>query len=130
MVYDGCRFVVIIDEWDVLIRDEAANEKVQKEYIDFLRGMFKGIIPTSFIALAYITGILPIKKIQTESALNNFDEFTMLDASNLAPYIGFTEEEVKRLCEKYQVDFEKVNAGMMDICWMIIRYIIQKRLLV
>lgn len=108
---NGSRFVVIIDEWDVLIRDEAANEKVQKEYIDFLRGMFKGIIPTSFIALAYITGILPIKKIQTESALNNFDEFTMIDASNLAPYIGFTEEEVKGLCAKYQVDFEKVK------CW-------------
>ena len=55
--------------------------------------------------------ILPIKKIQTESALNNFDEFTMIDASRLAPYIGFTEEEVKELCEKYQVDFEKVK------CW-------------
>lgn len=108
---NGNKFVVIIDEWDVLIRDESANEKVQKEYIDFLRGMFKGIIPASFIALAYITGILPIKKIQTESALNNFDEFSMLDASNLAPYIGFTEEEVKGLCKKYQVDFEKVK------CW-------------
>ena len=108
---NGNKFVVIIDEWDVLIRDEAANEKVQKEYIDFLRGMFKGIIPTSFIALAYITGILPIKKIQTESALNNFDEFTMIDSGCLAPYIGFTEEEVKELCAKYQVDFEKVK------CW-------------
>ncbi|MDY5665611.1 MAG: AAA family ATPase, partial [Blautia sp.] len=108
---NGNKFVVIIDEWDVLIRDEAANEKVQKEYIDFLRGMFKGIIPTSFIALAYITGILPIKKIQTESALNNFDEFTMIDSGCLAPYIGFTEEEVKELCAKYQVDFGKVK------CW-------------
>ncbi len=108
---NGNKFVVIIDEWDVLIRDEAANEKVQKEYIDFLRGMFKGIIPTSFIALAYITGILPIKKIQTESALNNFDEFTMIDAGSFAPYIGFTEEEVKDLCARYQVDFEKVK------CW-------------
>ena len=108
---NGNKFVVIIDEWDILIRDEAANERVQKEYIDFLRGMFKGIIPTSFIALAYITGILPIKKIQTESALNNFDEFSMIDASDLAPYIGFTEEEVKGFCEKYQVDFEKVK------CW-------------
>ena len=107
----GRKFVVIIDEWDVLIRDEGSNEKIQKEYIDFLRGMFKGIMPTSYIALAYITGILPIKKIRTESALNNFDEFTMMDASNMAPYIGFTQDEVKDLCRTYQVDFEKVK------CW-------------
>ena len=107
----GKKFVVIIDEWDVLIRDEASNDKVQKDYIDFLRGMFKGIMPTSYIALAYMTGILPIKKIRTESALNNFDEFTMIDASSMAPYIGFTEEEVRKLCQTYQVDFDKVK------CW-------------
>ena len=107
----GRKFVVIIDEWDVLIRDEGSNEKIQKDYIDFLRGMFKGIMPTSYIALAYITGILPIKKIRTESALNNFDEFTMMDASNMAPYIGFTQDEVKDLCRTYQVDFDKVK------CW-------------
>ena len=107
----GKKFVVIIDEWDVLIRDEASNDKVQKDHIDFLRGMFKGIMPTSYIALAYMTGILPIKKIRTESALNNFDEFTMIDASSMAPYIGFTEEEVRKLCQTYQVDFDKVK------CW-------------
>lgn len=103
------RFVVIIDEWDVLIRDESAREDVQKEYIDFLRGMFKGTEPTKYIQLAYLTGILPIKKIKTQSALNNFDEFTMLDAGILAPYIGFTENEVKQLCQKYEIDFDKVK---------------------
>ena len=58
----GQKFVIIIDEWDVLIRDESANEKVQDEYINFLRGMFKGTEPTKYIQLAYLTGILPIKK--------------------------------------------------------------------
>lgn len=106
---NGQKFVVIIDEWDVLIRDESANGKVQKAYINFLRGMFKGSEPTKYIQLAYLTGILPIKKIKTQSALNNFDEFTMLDASTLAPYVGFTEEEVKGLCQKYHRDFEKVK---------------------
>ena len=81
----GKKFVVIIDEWDVLIRDEALNQKVQDEYIGFLRGLFKGSEPTKYIQLAYLTGILPIKKIRTQSALNNFSEFTMLDASVLAP---------------------------------------------
>ena len=67
----GHKFVIIIDEWDVLIRDEAANQKVQEAYINFLRGMFKGTEPTKYIALAFLTGILPIKKLKTQSALNN-----------------------------------------------------------
>ena len=71
--------------------------------------MFKGTEPTKYIQLAYLTGILPIKKEKTQSALNNFDEFTMLDAGVMAPYIGFTEAEVKDLCERYHRDFEKVK---------------------
>ena len=105
----GSRFIVIIDEWDVLIRDVASNKEVQEEYINFLRGMFKGNIPTGFINLAYLTGILPIKKIKTQSALNNFEEFTMLDPKVFAKYIGFTEEEVQELCKRYNCDFQKVK---------------------
>lgn len=91
----GQKFIVIIDEWDVLIRDEAANKKVQDEYIVFLKGLFKGTEPTKYIQLAYLTGILPVKKEKTESELNNFDEYTMLDSNSMAPYIGFIEDEVK-----------------------------------
>lgn len=105
----GNKFIVIIDEWDVIIRDEAAKEKVQEDYINFLRGMFKGVEPTKYIQLAYITGILPIKKEKTQSALNNFDEFTMLSAGAFASYIGFTDDEVKALCKNYNKDFEKVK---------------------
>ena len=88
----------------------AANSKIQDEYISFLRGLFKGTEPTKYIQLAYLTGILPIKKEKTQSALNNFDEFTMLSAGRLSPYIGFTEAEVKELSERYQVEFDKVKA--------------------
>ena len=105
----GRKFVIIIDEWDVLIRDAAANEKALNDYINFLRGMFKGTEPTKYIQLAYLTGILPVKKEKTQSALNNFDEFTMLSASNLAPYIGFTEDEVEKLSKEYHQDFDKVK---------------------
>ena len=112
----GKQFIVIIDEWDVLIRDESANGKVQKAYINFLRGMFKGSEPTKYIQLAYLTGILPIKKIKTQSALNNFDEFTMLDAGRLVSFVGFTEDEVKTLCEKYRMDFEQVKKWYDGYC--------------
>ncbi len=108
-VETGNKFIVIIDEWDVLIRDEAANQKIQEDYINFLRGMFKGTEPSKYIQLAYLTGILPIKKEKTQSALNNFDEFTMVSPSNLAQYIGFTEDEVRKLSEEYHQDFEKVK---------------------
>lgn len=105
----GNKFVVIIDEWDVLIRDESNNQRVQEEYINLLRTMFKGIEPTKYIALAYLTGILPIKKERTQSALNNFDEYTILDAGQLAPYVGFTEDEVRQLCERYHQDYDEVR---------------------
>mgnify|MGYP002561372799 CR=1 FL=1 len=103
------KFVIIIDEWDVLIRDEAQNQQIQDGYIDFLRGMFKGSEPTKYIELAFLTGILPIKKLKTQSALNNFEEFTMISPGGFAHYIGFTEDEVKKLCEKSGRDFELVK---------------------
>ena len=105
----GQKFVIIIDEWDVLIRDEASNQKIQDDYINFLRGMFKGTEPTKYIQLAFLTGILPIKKLKTQSALNNFTQFTMLNAGPLTPYIGFNEDEVIDLCEKYEIDFAEVR---------------------
>ena len=91
------------------IRDASTDLAVQEEYINFLRGMFKGSEPTKYIQLAYLTGILPIKKIKTQSALNNFAEFTMTDARIFSRYIGFTEEEVRMLCEKYHRDFSKTK---------------------
>lgn len=105
----GQKFIVIIDEWDVLIRDAVINRQGQGEYITFLRGMFKGTEPTKYIQLAYLTGILPIKKEKTQSALNNFDEFTMLSPGSLAQFIGFTEDEVRSLAATYHQDFDKVK---------------------
>ena len=105
----GKQFIVIIDEWDILIRDEAHNQAAQEMYIDFLRNMFKGIEASKYIALAYLTGILPIKKLKTQSALNNFTQFTMLNAGPLTPYIGFNEDEVIDLCKKYEIDFAEVK---------------------
>lgn len=105
----GNKFIIIIDEWDVLIRDAAADKKVQEEYINFLRGLFKGTEPTKYIQLAFLTGILPVKKEISQSALNNFKLYSMLSAGPLSSYIGFTEDEVRTLCGKYERDFEEVK---------------------
>lgn len=103
------QFVIIIDEWDTIFREAKQNKRLQDDYIGMLRALFKSEEAKRFVALAYITGILPIKKYGMESALNNFDEYTMIDAMNFASYFGFTSEEVKALCIKYGMDFEKMR---------------------
>lgn len=102
----GIKFIVVIDEWDCLFREEKLDTKLQDMYINLLRGLFKGNLADKFISLAYITGILPIKKYGVESALNNFREYTMINPGRMSKYIGFTENEVKTLCNKYNMDFD------------------------
>lgn len=104
------QFVIIIDEWDCVFREDKENKGLQNDYINFLRGLFKGGASDEFVKLAYITGILPIKKYGTQSALNNFRELTMIAPGGIARYIGFTEEEVKGLCEKHEMAFEEMKA--------------------
>ena len=102
-------FVIIIDEWDCVIRNSKDKDLVRR-YLQFLHSLFKSEESKAFLALAYITGILPIKKIEDESALNNFDEYTMLKSKPITQYYGFTENEVQTLCEKYDMDFETTKA--------------------
>ena len=102
-------FVIIIDEWDCVIRN-SDNKELVHQYLQFLHSLFKSEESKSFLALGYITGILPIKKIKDESALNNFEEYTMLDSYPITQYYGFTEDEVKELCKKYDMDFDTMKA--------------------
>ena len=101
-----CPFVIIIDEWDCVFRGYKIENRAQERYLDFLRDLMKD---KGYIHLAYMTGILPIKKYGTHSALNMFDEFTMIDPGPLASYVGFTENEVEGLCAEYGMDMEEVK---------------------
>jgi hypothetical protein len=105
----GEKFIVIIDEWDAIFREKKSDKELQDQYVNFLRGMFKSGQSAAFIELAYLTGILPIKRYNSESALNNFREYTMTRPGKLAEYIGFTEGEVKALCHDYDMDFEETK---------------------
>ena len=91
------KFIFIMDEWDLIYRDYRNEEPLQKKFIEFLRGLFKSDDGKACFALAYLTGILPIKKYNSQSALNNFDEYNMLSSGNFAPYFGFTEDEVAEI---------------------------------
>ena len=102
----GRPFVILIDEWDCLFREFTQDKEAQKKYLDFLRGWLKD---KDYIALAYMTGILPIKKYGSHSALNMFTEYSMTDMGALAEYFGFTDDEVKQLCKKYDRDYEAVK---------------------
>ena len=100
-------FVILIDEWDCLFREYKNDTQAQKEYLDFLRAWLKD---KDYVALAYMTGILPIKKYGSHSALNMFTEYSMVDPGELAPYFGFMEEEVRVLCAEYAMSFEEAKA--------------------
>ena len=102
----GHAFVILIDEWDCIFREYQNDTESQKKYLDFLRMWLKD---QEYVALAYMTGILPIKKYGSHSALNMFTEYSMTDPGELAEYFGFTEQEVSVLCEKYEMNFEDVK---------------------
>ena len=103
----GTQFVVVIDEWDCPMREMQSDQTAQRLYLDFLRDLLKD---RPYVALVYMTGILPIKKYGTHSALNMFSEFSMLAADELAPYVGFTEAEARGLCRAWGRDFDECRA--------------------
>ena len=104
--YTRCPFVILIDEWDCLFREYKQDKEAQKKYLDFLRVWLKD---KDYVAMAYMTGILPIKKYGSHSALNMFTEYSMTDPGDFAEYFGFTEQEVLELCEKYEMSFEEAK---------------------
>lgn len=105
----GNKFIIIVDEWDALFREAKENTDLQKEYIQLLRGLFKSSVTDHMIEAAYMTGILPIKKYGTQSAMTDFIEYTMIQPECLVRYTGFTESEVESLCAEYDMSLEETK---------------------
>ncbi len=101
------QFIFLIDEWDCVMRERQESEELQRQYLDFLRDLLKD---QPYVALAYVTGILPVKKYGQHSALNMFREYSMTDQKDLEEYTGFTEDEVKALCAQYGMDFSETGS--------------------
>ena len=102
----GRQFVVVIDEWDVIFRTHKNDYDAQRDYLNFLRSWLKD---QDYVALSYMTGILPVKKYGEHSALNMYSEFSMVSPLQFAPYTGFTEVEVRDLCGKYGMNFASIK---------------------
>ena len=102
-------FIFIIDEWDAICREFRPDTYVMDDFVNWLRRMFKGSNSPQVFAGVYMTGILPIKKYKTESALNNFIEYSMVEPVDMASYFGFTKDEVKSLAEKHRMDFDELE---------------------
>ena len=100
-------FVILIDEWDCLFREYAHDTEAQKKYLDFLRMWLKD---QNYVALAFMTGVLPIKKFVSQAGLNMFSEYTMTNPRELAPYFGFTKEEVMELCAQHNMSFADIKS--------------------
>ena len=106
-VETGRQFILLIDEWDCVMRERQESEAMQKQYLDFLRNLIKD---QPYIALAYVTGILPVKKYGEHSALNMFTEYSMTEQDILEEYTGFTEPEVAELCDRFSMDFHEMSS--------------------
>lgn len=107
-------FIFIIDEWDCIFMEYKNDTESQRLYLDFIRNLLKD---QPYVALAYMTGILPIKKYGTHSALNMFDEFSMTNPGPLAPFVGFTDQEVQNLCAEFQMDYEEIKRMYDGYCF-------------
>lgn len=106
----GIQIIFVIDEWDSVIREAKGNDQAQESYLNLLRGWFKNnnFTPEA-VAAAYMTGILPIKKDGSQSAISDFEEYSMLEPQDFAEYVGFTEEEVRQECQKLGQSFESMK---------------------
>lgn len=106
----GQKFLFIIDECDAIFREAKEDTALQRAYIGLIRGLFKNSAATDkTIAGAYLTGILPLKKYGSQSAVSDFREYSMLTPKQLAQYVGFTESEVQALCQRNGMDFEEMK---------------------
>ena len=105
----GDSFIMVIDEWDAICREFEPKGKVMDSFVNWLRRMFKGNDTLNVFAGVYMTGILPIKKYNTESALNNFMEYSMVSPGRMASYLGFTKQEVMTLCRERGCDFDEME---------------------
>ena len=105
----GDRFFFIIDEWDAICREFPAESPAMNRYVDWLRRMFKDVSAYNVFCGVYMTGILPIKKYNTQSALNNFQEYSMVDPGDMAQYFGFTKPEVEALADNNGMDYSELE---------------------
>jgi len=105
----GERFIFIIDEWDAICREFRPGTTAMDRYVNWLRRMFKEVNAANVFAGVYMTGILPIKKYRTESALNNFLEYSMVEPRKMARHFGFTKVEVRLLAERHGMDFDELE---------------------
>lgn len=106
----GKKIVFVIDEWDSMIRETSGDAEAQDRYLYLLRGWFKNNNFTPIVvAAAYMTGILPIKKDGSQSAISDFEEYSVLEPGEFAGFVGFTESEVKKICEEKNQDFDQMK---------------------
>ncbi len=105
----GDSFFFIIDEWDAICREFEPGSEGMESYLNWLRRMLKDVIAYDVFAGVYMTGILPVKKYKTQSAMNNFVEYSMVEPGNMGRFFGFTKDEVRMLSEKYNRDFDELE---------------------
>ncbi len=100
----GDSFVFILDEWDSIFYQSFVCDEDRREHLNWLKGLLKD---QPYVELAYMTGVLPIAKYSSGSELNMFDEYNFMNDNVFDRFFGFSEIEVRNLCEEHpSVPFE------------------------
>lgn len=95
----GDSFIFILDEWDAIFHRCFVTKQDKEDFLEFLRDLLKD---KAYVELAYMTGVLPIAKYSSGSAINMFREDHAMKNGKYEEFFGFTEQEVKALCEEQQ----------------------------
>ena len=104
----GEGYIFIIDEWDYIFNNKLFSQEDRENFLVFLKDLLKD---KAYVELAYMTGVLPIAKYSSGSALNMFREYNILNDVKYSRYFGFTSEEVEYLCKKQdKVKLEELKA--------------------
>lgn len=100
--YYNKKVIILIDEYDVPL-ENAFFEGFYDEMIKFIRSLFESALKTNpHLEFAVITGCLRISKESIFTGLNNLKIISILD-DRYAEYFGFTDDEVKKTCEYYNM---------------------------
>ena len=128
----GQKTIVLIDEYDVPL-DKSFQHGYYREMVALIRGLFGEALKTNdFLQFAVLTGCLRVSKESIFTGLNNFKVYSADDVRYDEEF-GFTNEEVKKLLEDYNLQkhftevkewYDGYRFGNADIyCpWDVIRY--------
>ncbi len=99
----GKKVIILIDEYDVPLEASYFNEFYEQMVI-LIRSVFESALKTNpYLEFGVLTGCLRVSKESIFTGLNNPSVYSVIN-NDLSTCFGFTYDEVKKICEDYQLE--------------------------